>query len=475
MTQKEEILPKIRVDEYAQRQLSILKSQSAFHKIKLPGRLFHLFFWLILTSAGIYFSKTFGNVIFLTGVLNYLILLFFRIKNNFQRHRKIISDTNHEPAEWPTFSIIFPLKGEDNVIHQTIKSIQALDYPTSLLQVIVVVEKSDELTQNSLSQVELPDYFQVLLIPTLPPYTKGRALLYALEAVTGKFLTVYDAESRPEPMQLKKAAICLLNSTEEICCQAKIRISNKSQNWITRNFATEYYEWYEHHLYKLSAKGLPFGLGGNSFYISKENMVKAGSWDPFNVTEDVDLSVRLIRNGIKFCIFDSYTDENCPETFSNWLNQRTRWNKGLFITQLVHLRKTFLNKEFGFVGWFSFWLRMFCGTCLPFYNIYITTYILFAYKQFSFSFTFSIVLWLLFGINLLISVLINAINYKKLDIKQSLFITLSDVFRYLFLQIFAGVTSFWEYFISPLKWNKTIHLETEFVDTQPNANLISSK
>jgi hypothetical protein len=48
-----------------------------------------------------------------------------------------------------------------------------------------------------------------------------------------------------------------------------------------------------------------------------------------------------------------------------------------------------------------------------------------------------------------------------LNIRQSIFITLSDVFRYLFLQILAGFTSFWEYFTAPVKWNKTVHLETD--------------
>ena len=460
MTKKDKV-QKVQIDKYAQQQLSILKSQSAAHKIKLPGRLLHLCIWIGLTGTGIYFSASFGLAIFLLGILNYLILLGFRIKNNFQSHRRVSTHTDNQDIDWPTFSIIFPLKGEDAVIHDTIKSIQALDYPINLLEVIVVVEESDLLTQHSLSQVDLPDYFKVLPIPTLPPYTKGRALLYALEAVNGKYLTVYDAESRPEPMQLKKAARCLLKNDEEICCQAKIRISNKSQNWITRNFATEYFEWYEQHLYNLSDNGLPFGLGGNSFYISKENMLKAGAWDPFNVTEDVDLSVRLTRIGVKFRIFDSYTDENCPETLMNWLNQRTRWNKGLFITQLVHLRKTFLNKEFGLKGWFSFWLRMSCGTLLPFYNIYITAYILFHYNQFWFSHLLSIGLWILFGINLSIALLINAINYRKLNIRQSIFITFSDVFRYLFIQILAGFTSFWEYFTAPVKWNKTVHLETD--------------
>lgn len=448
---------KIAIDVFAINQLAILKNQSAAFKIKLPGRMVHLFIWVGITALGIYFYQSFGLGIALLAFINYLILLIFRIKNNFQSNKKTISLSTLEDIEWPTFTIIFPLKNEDEVIHKTINVIQALDYPKDKLQVLVVVEETDSLTLQSLSTIHLPDYFKLLLIPTLSPFTKGRALLHGLAQTTGKYLTVFDAESHPESMQLKKAALCLTKSEEQICCQAKIRVSNKGDNWITRNFATEYHEWYEQHLYKLSDNGLPFGLGGNSFYISKENMVKVGSWDPFNVTEDVDLSVRLVRSGIKLCIFESYTDENCPETAGNWLNQRTRWNKGLFITQLVHLRKSFLKEGFTLKGWFSFWLRMVCGTMLPFFNIYISLYILFSYSLFKFTYVFSISLWGLLGINILISLIINAVNYRKLGISQPLFTTFFDVMRYLFLQIIAGYRAFWEYFIAPLKWNKTLH------------------
>ena len=457
-------IKKIEIDQYAQRQVGILKKQSAIRKIKLPGRLIHLTIWIALTGLGIYYSATLGFGIFILGIINYFILLTFRILNNITPSKKATIEYIEQTIDWPTFSIIFPLKGEDSVIHDTIRSIQALDYPTSLLQVIIVVEETDLMTQQSLSEIQLPNYFEILFIPTLPPYTKGRALLYALDAVKSKYLTVYDAESRPEPSQLKKAALCLEQSKEQVCCQAKIQISNKSQNWITRNFATEYFEWYEYHLHKLSSKGLPFGLGGNSFYISKENMVKAGAWDPYNVTEDVDLSVRLIKLGVKFSILDSYTQETCPDSAQNWLNQRTRWNKGLFITQLVHLRKTCFNKQFGLKGWFSFWLRMCCGTILPFYNIYITAYMLFTFDTFHLSWVFSILLWSLFGINLVISVIVNRINYKRLNIKQSIATTCYDVLRYLVLHISAGFTAFGEYFAAPLKWNKTIHIEVPEVE-----------
>ena len=53
MTKKDK-LQKVQIDKYAQQQLSILKSLSAAHKIKLPGRLLHLCVWIGLTCTGIF-------------------------------------------------------------------------------------------------------------------------------------------------------------------------------------------------------------------------------------------------------------------------------------------------------------------------------------------------------------------------------------------------------------------------------------
>ena len=445
-------------DQRVLEQTKFLKGQTAHTKIKFPLRMGILLLWIGITCFGIYFNQTFGLVLLGFGFLNYTILLVFRLKSNVENKTKDIQ-LPVSAIDWPTMTVIFPLKSEDSVIYDTIKAIENLDYDKSLMQVLVVVEKTDVLTLETLSKIKLPEYFELLTIPSLPPFTKGRALLHALDNVKGRYMTIFDAESRPESAQMKKAALCLINSKDEVCCQAKIRISNKSQNWITRNFAIEYFEWFEFHLNKLSEKNLPFGLGGNSFYISTECLLKAGAWDAYNVTEDVDLSVRLIKQGVKLRILDSYTDESCPDSTSNWINQRTRWNKGLFITQLVHLKNSFFNPNFSTRGWFSFWLRMFCGTLLPFYNIYITLYIAISFRN-SYTSLFSKILWGLFAVNLLLSLYLNHINYRKLGIRQSLAVSFFDVVKYLILNIFAGFTAFWEYFRSPMKWNKTVHFES---------------
>jgi cellulose synthase/poly-beta-1,6-N-acetylglucosamine synthase-like glycosyltransferase len=64
-----------------------------------------------------------------------------------------------------------------------------------------------------------------------------------------------------------------------------------------------------------------------------------GGWDPYNVTEDADLGIRLSRAGYEVRILNSTTGEEAPGEFSCWLRQRTRWLKGWMQTYLVHMRQ----------------------------------------------------------------------------------------------------------------------------------------
>jgi glycosyltransferase involved in cell wall biosynthesis/O-antigen/teichoic acid export membrane protein len=66
---------------------------------------------------------------------------------------------------------------------------------------------------------------------------------------------------------------------------------------------------------------------------------KLQGWDPFNVTEDADLGIRLFRRGYKTAIIDSTTLEEANSRVKNWIRQRSRWIKGYMQTYLVHTRQ----------------------------------------------------------------------------------------------------------------------------------------
>ncbi len=80
-----------------------------------------------------------------------------------------------------------------------------------------------------------------------------------------------------------------------------------------------------------------------------------GAWDPYNVTEDADLGMRLHRAGYRVQTLDSTTYEEACCRPGAWIKQRTRWLKGWMQTFGVHMRAPFSTlRETGLAGFLAF-------------------------------------------------------------------------------------------------------------------------
>ncbi|MFX7548747.1 glycosyltransferase family 2 protein, partial [Acinetobacter baumannii] len=84
-------------------------------------------------------------------------------------------------------------------------------------------------------------------------------------------------------------------------------------------------------------------------------LIELGAWDPFNVTEDADLGVRVYDKGYKVGVVNSTTLEEANNEPFNWIRQRSRWIKGYMQTYLVHMRNPAkLVQKVGWGGFFGF-------------------------------------------------------------------------------------------------------------------------
>jgi cellulose synthase/poly-beta-1,6-N-acetylglucosamine synthase-like glycosyltransferase len=96
-------------------------------------------------------------------------------------------------------------------------------------------------------------------------------------------------------------------------------------------------------------------LGGSSNHFRTDSLRKIGGWDPYNVTEDADLGIRLARLGYRSTVIASTTYEEAPARWQPWLRQRTRWFKGWLQTWLVHMRRpALLLRDLGVAGFVTF-------------------------------------------------------------------------------------------------------------------------
>ncbi|MCB1485272.1 MAG: glycosyltransferase [Hyphomicrobiaceae bacterium] len=240
---------------------------------------------------------------------------------------------------WPAYTLIVPLYREAKVAEALVRSLGVLDYPTDRLQILLVTEQEDEATRQALEGSALTKSMKVLTVPAGVPRTKPRALNYALTFATGEIVAIYDAEDAPAPDQLKAAARAMRASGNRLACvQARLDIYNPGDTFFTRQFTLEYAALFFALLPAYARLGFPLPLGGTSNHFSREALERSGGWDPFNVTEDADLGLRLARLGYKVAVVPSDTWEEAPATFAQWFGQRTRWIKGWMQTYLVHMR-----------------------------------------------------------------------------------------------------------------------------------------
>lgn len=238
----------------------------------------------------------------------------------------------------PVISVIIALYDEAEVLPGLIAALSRLDYPRRKLDIILALEAHDQSTRATARALAARRALRVVVLPPLGPMTKPRALNLALQAARGELIAVYDAEDSPHPQQLRHAAEAFAADPDLGVVQAPLGWYNRKENWLTAQFALEYATQFHALLPLLSSLGWPLPLGGTSNVFRRSALEQCGAWDPFNVTEDADLGFRLGRQGWRAGLIEPGTLEEAPLKPRAWINQRSRWLKGHFVTWLVHMR-----------------------------------------------------------------------------------------------------------------------------------------
>jgi len=270
----------------------------------------------------------------------------------------------------PVYTILIPVYKEKEVIHHLLRRIEAMDYPKYKLDVRILLEEDDTETIEAVQNMRLPNYFIPIVVPYSQPKTKPKACNYGLIGCKGEYVVIYDAEDRPEPDQLKKAYLAFQRLPKDyVCVQAKLNYFNSRENWLTKLFTQEYSMWFELLLVGIMQVNIPIPLGGTSNHFKTSFLKIVGGWDPFNVTEDADLGIRLYKHGCRTAVIDSRTWEEANCNLHNWVRQRSRWIKGYMQTFFVHMRHpwTFM-RQIGAKGMAGYFAMIFGTPFLPLIN-----------------------------------------------------------------------------------------------------------
>ncbi|TCL75511.1 glycosyltransferase family 2 protein [Rhizobium sp. BK251] len=269
----------------------------------------------------------------------YLAALLLRIRAVTFRRQRTTPMPAADDGELPVYTVLVACYREAEVAAQLVKTLKRLNWPPSRLDIKLVCEADDHETIDAFRAQGLGNHFEIVEVPAMKPRTKPKALSYALAGARGRYVAVYDAEDRPHPDQLREAHARFCAAPEDVAClQAPLIIANGRESWISALFSLEYSALFRALLPMLARNRMPLPLGGTSNHFRKDVLIANGAWDPFNVTEDADLGMRLFRLGYRSEVISRQTLEDAPVTLRVWTGQRTRWFKGWLQTWLVLMR-----------------------------------------------------------------------------------------------------------------------------------------
>jgi glycosyltransferase XagB len=369
-------------------------------------------------------------------------------------------------SDLPVYSVLVPVFRETAVLAQLIQALLDIDYPPARLDIKLILEEDDALMHRAVAGFALPGHFEVVVVPAGKPQTKPRALNYGLQLARGSLLTIYDAEDIPDPQQLRQAAAAFHAGPGELAClQAALSFYNPHENWLTRQFAAEYAALFKVMLPALAERGLPLLLGGTSNHFRRQALEAVGAWDPFNVTEDADLGLRLSRMGYASGVLDSVTLEEANMNLGNWLKQRRRWLKGFLQTWLVHMRAPAqLVRELGIAGFATTQCMTLGVIGSALFHPFLLAFSLWSLLPSSMSrlpataganLVAGLSLAILTG-GYIVSMAIAAKGLRRCGFRRSWPVIATLPCYWLFMSV-AAWQALWDFLVRPFHWHKTRH------------------
>ena len=235
----------------------------------------------------------------------------------------------HPPP--PRVTVQLPIYNERHVVERLIDAACRLSHPPHLLQIQVLDDSTDDTT--ALARQRAHEWRQkgvditVLLRPTRHGYKAG-ALAAGLEAATGDYVLVLDADFVPPPSLLEDLLPSMTDPRVGMV-QARWDHLNEDESWLTRaqallldgHFLVEQRGRYR--------GGRFFNFNGTAGLWRRQAIIDAGGWQHDTLTEDLDISYRAQMAGWRFALRDDMgVPAELPRTAAALLVQQRRWAQG---------------------------------------------------------------------------------------------------------------------------------------------------
>jgi 1,2-diacylglycerol 3-beta-glucosyltransferase len=228
----------------------------------------------------------------------------------------------------PSVSVLVACKNEVAVVDQLVHGLVALDYPRHLIEIIVVDDASDDGTGPALDRLARSEPVRALHRKPGAGGGKSGALNDGLRLANGEIVVIFDADHRPRTDVVRRL-VRHFEDPSVAAVQGRCEISNASDSPLTLLIAIDYFAGYLVNEYGRQAMHSLPAYGGANCAARADVLRAIGGWNTASVTEDTDLTLRVILSG-KRVRFDvtAVDEEEGVTTIGRFWSQRYRWARG---------------------------------------------------------------------------------------------------------------------------------------------------
>src|SRR5271154_871204 len=243
----------------------------------------------------------------------------------FQRHPYIDTDS----ANWPPVTILVAAHNEEKVISNILSALMSVNYPQNKMLVVPINDRSTDGTR------EIVDGYVLKHPGRIRPFHrtggkpgKAAALKDAMELVDTEVILIFDADYIPGSGLIRQLVAPFFDP-EVGGVMGRVVPLNVGTNLLTRLLDFERSGGYQVDQQARMNLGLVPQHGGTVAGVRLSALREIGGWNDNSLTEDTDLTYRLLLAGWK-TVYQNRSEcyEEVPETWQVRIKQIMRWAKG---------------------------------------------------------------------------------------------------------------------------------------------------
>lgn len=229
----------------------------------------------------------------------------------------------------PNVTVLVACHNEALVAGSLVRGLAALHYPRARLEVILVDDASTDGTGDLLERLTAGErHMQVLRRRTGAGGGKSGALNDAAALAHGEIIVIFDADHIPRRNVIERL-VRHFQDPQVSAVQGRCIVRNSVQSRLARAIAIDYFSGYLVNEYGRQALFELPAYGGANCAVRASTLEQLGGWNTESVTEDTDLTLRVLMLGqrVRYDITAVDTEEGAT-TLGRFVKQRYRWARG---------------------------------------------------------------------------------------------------------------------------------------------------